>query len=176
MSCQKILNLFCDKLKEFLTSNNLLSKLQSGFRKKHSTITAATRVINDILVALDKQRYCASLIDLSKAFDTVEHAVLRHWLLCLGLSDHVVSWFTNYLSDRTQCLNLCVHKGMLLGKNVLDGNMHFYADDTIIYSFGSTHAKAVESLQKKAFYVVQHTLLQLKLFLNTEKTKLVFRH
>ena len=45
-----------------------------------------------------------------------------------------------------------------LGKNVLDANLHFYADDTIIYCFGSTHAKGVESLQI-AFDVVQHTLL-----------------
>ena len=48
--------------------------------------------------------------------------------------------------------------------------MHFYADDTIIYCFGSTPARAVESLQK-AFDVVQQTLLQLKLVLNTDKTK-----
>ena len=59
-----------------------------------------------------------------------------------------------------------------LGTKLLDANMHLYADDTIIYCFGSTPAKAVESLQK-AFGVVQHTLLQLKLFLNTDKAKQV---
>uniref|UniRef100_A0AAX7U0Q4 Reverse transcriptase domain-containing protein n=1 Tax=Astatotilapia calliptera TaxID=8154 RepID=A0AAX7U0Q4_ASTCA len=139
---------------------------------------------------------CASLfIDLSKAFDTVDHAILKHRLLSLGLSRHVVSWFTNYLSDRTQCIkceNLCsellnIHTGVPqgsilgpllfimyindLGQNVSNASMHFYADDTVIYSFGSNFEKAIESLQK-AFDVVQHTLLELKLVLNAEKTKL----
>lgn len=190
-------SLVSDQIKEFLYSNELLSKLQSGFRKKHSTITAVTKVINDILVALDRKQFCASLfLDLSKAFDTVDHAVLKQRLLCLGLSDCVVSWFMNYLSDRTQCIKcdgLCsalvkVHKGVPqgsilgpllfimyineLGHNVSDANMHFYADDTIIYCFGSSPAKAVESLQK-AFDVVQRTLMQLKLVLNADKTKLM---
>ena len=53
-----------------------------------------------------------------------------------------------------------------LGKNVSDANMHFYADDTIIYCFGSTLANGVESAGP-------HTLLQLKLVLNTDKTKLM---
>ncbi|XP_013857613.1 RNA-directed DNA polymerase from mobile element jockey, partial [Austrofundulus limnaeus] len=190
-------SLVCDQLKEFLYSNELLSKLQSGFRKKHSTITAATKVINDIIVALDQKQYCASLfIDLSKAFDTVDRAVLKYRLLCLGMSDQVVSWFSNYLSDRTQCIKydsscsdfMSVNKGVPqgsilgpllfimyindLGQNVPDANMHFYADDTIIYCFGLTVAKAIESLQR-AFDVVQHTFMQLKLILNADKTKLM---
>uniref|UniRef100_A0A669EEG1 Reverse transcriptase domain-containing protein n=1 Tax=Oreochromis niloticus TaxID=8128 RepID=A0A669EEG1_ORENI len=190
-------SLVSEQLKEFLYSNEVLSKLQSGFRKQHSAVTAATKVINDILVALDKKQHCASLfIDLSKAFDTVDHAILKHRLLSLGLSRHVVSWFTNYLSDRTQCIkceNLCserlnIHTGVPqgsilgpllfimyindLGQNVSNASMHFYADDTVIYSFGSNLEKAIESLQK-AFDVVQHTLLELKLVLNAEKTKLM---
>lgn len=46
-------SLVCNQLKDFLYSNELISKLQSGFRKRHSTITAATKVINDIIIALD---------------------------------------------------------------------------------------------------------------------------
>uniref|UniRef100_A0A669EJS2 Reverse transcriptase domain-containing protein n=1 Tax=Oreochromis niloticus TaxID=8128 RepID=A0A669EJS2_ORENI len=190
-------SLVSEQLKEFLYSKEILSKLQSGFRKQHSAVTAATKVINDILVALDKKQHCASLfIDLSKAFDTVDHAILKQRLLLLGLSRHVVSWFTNYLSDRTQCTkceNLCseflnIHTGVPqgsilgplmfimyindLGQNVSNASMHFYADDTVIYSFGTNLEKAIQSLQK-AFDVVQHTLLDLKLVLNADKTKLM---
>ena len=59
-----------------------------------------------------------------------------------------------------------------LGINVTDANLHFCADDTIIYCCGSTLVQAIESLQK-AFVVVQHLLLQLKLVLNADKTKLM---
>lgn len=73
--------------------------------KKHSTITAALKVVNDISVALDKKQDCASLfIDLSKAFDTVDHSVLKLRLINTGLSEQAVAWFSNYLSDRSQCI------------------------------------------------------------------------
>lgn len=55
-----------------------------------------------------------------------------------------------------------------LGQDMSDANMHFFADDTIIYCFGLNPAKAVESLQK-AFEVVQHTRLQLKLVSTLER-------
>lgn len=94
--------LVANQLKEFLYENNIFSSYQSGFRKKHSTVTAALKVVNDISVALDKQ-HCASLfLDLSKAFDTVDHSVLKLRLLNSGLSEQAVAWFSNYLNDRSQ--------------------------------------------------------------------------
>uniref|UniRef100_A0A3P9K1B3 Reverse transcriptase domain-containing protein n=1 Tax=Oryzias latipes TaxID=8090 RepID=A0A3P9K1B3_ORYLA len=195
--CKILESLVSEQLKYFLFSNSILSKYQSGFRKKHSTVTAAMKVINDIIVALDKKQYCASLfIDLSKAFDTVDHGVLKIRLLRSGLSEQAVDWFSNYLSNRTQCIKyegLCcecvtVHRGVPqgsilgpllfiiyinnLGLNVPDANMHFYADDTVIYCCESTLDQAIESLQK-AFGAVQQSLLKLKLVLNSDKTKLM---
>ena len=88
---------------------------QSGFRTKHSTFTAAMKVLNDITEALDKKQYCVSLfIDLSKAF-----ATLRQRLSSVGLSEHAFAWIANYLSDRTQCTQF---DGLMVVKlSVLNG-------------------------------------------------------
>lgn len=99
--------LVSDQLKDFLERNDILSRHQSGFRKKHSTVSAALKVLNDILEALDLRKLCVALfIDLSKAFDTVDHEILVDTLHKIGLSEHSVFWFRNYLMDRSQCVQM----------------------------------------------------------------------
>ena len=150
---------------------------QSGFRKKHSRITAAMKVLNYITEALDKNSSVSHFLLISKAFDTVDHAILRQRLSSVGLSEHAVAWFANYLSDRTQCtqfdglipvkLSVCngVPQGSVHGpflftiyihnfdKNVQNEQLHFYADDTVIYCGASSLSKAFQNLQT-AFYTV----------------------
>jgi len=93
-------SLVSEQVKEYLNAQSILSKHQSGFRKKHSTTTAALKVINDIVKALDDKKHCVSLfIDLSKAFD---HSILVQRLISIGISHHSVGWFINHLTDRTQ--------------------------------------------------------------------------
>ena len=71
-----------EQVKEFLCTNDILSKHQSGFRKKHSTITATMKVVNDMASILDNKQSCAALfVDLSKAFDTVDHRILKQRLM-----------------------------------------------------------------------------------------------
>ncbi len=87
-------SLVSDQLKEFLYTTEILSMHQSGLRKRHSTITAAMKVVNDMSVALDKRHHWAALfIDLSKAFYTVDDDVLKLRLLRSGLSEDAVAWF-----------------------------------------------------------------------------------
>lgn len=84
---------------------NILNGMQSGFRSGHSTVSVTLKILNDIHCALDKKlHYVSVFIDLSKAFDTVDHAVLVQRLKCCGITGHALDWFINYLSNRTQCV------------------------------------------------------------------------
>ena len=103
------------QLKQFLAAENILNDFQSGFRTGHSTITAATIVTNDIINALDKKQHCAALfVDLSKAFDSVDHALLLNKLRSIGFSPKAVKWFQNYFTDRTQCVYAERHESEFL--------------------------------------------------------------
>jgi len=88
----------------FLTDNGLLLDLQSAYRAHHSTETAVLKVVADILLALDCSNLALlSLLDLSAAFDTVEHdTLLRRLQTSYGLDGVVIKWFASYLSGRTQ--------------------------------------------------------------------------
>lgn len=88
----KVLEKFVrEQIKEFLDTYGLLSEHQSGFRKRHSTITAAIKVVNDIIETLDCTKYCAALfITLSKALNTVDHIILIERLHAIGLSQQAI--------------------------------------------------------------------------------------
>ena len=89
--------LIVQQLMEYLTSANLLPQLQSGFRQGHSTETAVLRVLSDILQAVDRGDVAALvLLDLSAAFDTVDHEVLLQRLSeTFGVTDVAHMWFLN---------------------------------------------------------------------------------
>ena len=94
-------------LKQFLQhleSHSLLEPFQSAYRKCHSTETALLRVVNDLLEASDSGHVSIlSLLDLSAAFDTIDHDILIKRLhITFGCSGTVLDWFTFYLSFRTQ--------------------------------------------------------------------------
>lgn len=75
---------------------------QSGFRRNHSTETALIRVINDILMGRDSGKCVAlMMLDLSAAFDTVDHGILLARLRDdVGINDVALKWFGSYLRDR----------------------------------------------------------------------------
>ena len=87
-----------------LSVHHLYPGNQSAYREFHSTETALLRVKNDVLMNMNKQHVTLLvLLDLSAAFDTVDHALLLQRLqLKFGLSGTVPKWFTSYLSQRTQ--------------------------------------------------------------------------
>ena len=92
------------QVSEFLKRNRIISEFQSGFRNGHSTDTAVSFVADYVLGEVAKKKYVgAVLVDLKKAFDTVDHVILLKKLFCYGIRDVPFDWFESYLSDREQC-------------------------------------------------------------------------
>ena len=88
----------------YLQDRGLLPELQSAYRQFHSTETALLRVLADILSAIDSGDIALlTLLDLSAAFDTVDHdTLLQRLSTSYGLCGSVIQWFASYLSGRQQ--------------------------------------------------------------------------
>ena len=106
-----------NQISTYLNDNNLVYKNQSGFRESYSTDTALTFLNNRILDNMDKGLYSGAIvIDLKKAFDTVNHTILLDKIKALGACPMVYNWLFSYLDKREQfvkigdasspCLNL----------------------------------------------------------------------
>ena len=187
----------------FHMSVNMLHEIfQSSYKKFHSTETALLKIQTDILTALD-QKKCVLLImlDLSAAFDTIDHPTLLSRLKSeLGVCGRVYDWFHSYLTNRKQCviidkarsnstdLEFGVPQGSVLGPILfiiymgplgkvlkpLGVNFHFYADDSQIYiSFGIKDSQSAINRVESAIMVIKQWMLQNFLCLNEDKTEVL---
>ena len=97
--------LVTSQLIEFLEKNNLLSTLQSGFRKHYSTQSALVKITDDIRSGIDKDMVMILLLsDFKKAFNTVKHSTLLRVMREKNCSDKFIKWFFSYLSGRSQTI------------------------------------------------------------------------
>ena len=189
------------QVSHFLDSNRIISNSQSGFRNNHSTDTAVLCVSDYILEELSKGCYVgAVLVDLKKAFDTVDHKILLKKLFCYGFRESSLDWFQSYLNHRFQCSTVegtlsslieedqfGVPQGSVLGPllfllyindifSCIDSKLtfsHLYADDTIIIQSTRNKNDLKIGLENQ-LKGISKWFYQNKLSVNTSKTEVIF--
>ena len=190
-----------NQIKGHVDGFGLGNPFQSAYKAFHSTETALLSVTNDILSSMGRGNVTAlTLLDLSAAFDTIDHGLLldrlKEWF---GIRGDALRWIASYLSNRCQLISIQgklsipmsliygVPQGSVLGPLLFilyttplsqiitkfeDIQHHLYADDTQIFtSFNtSNHSNKIESLQK-SLTSVQDWMFTNKLKLNPDKTE-----
>ena len=188
---------------DYISANNLQELFQSSYTKFHSTETALIRVQNDLLTSIDGGK-CVLLVllDLSAAFDTIDHNILLSRLASrFGVKGTALNWFKSYLSDRFQAvlidgiesklhhLLFGVPQGSVLGPILFilytspladllkecGVSYHFYADDTQLYiSFNLPECQDAIAKMEQCIQKVRIWMADNFLKLNEEKTEVLF--
>ena len=187
------------QLSQHLNLNSFLYHHQTeyGFRCGYSTVQAVAQLNNWVLQYLDQGKVVGSLfVDISKAFDSLNHRILLGKLDSLGLSDQSLRWFKSCLSERRQSvvingsvsdpcsIQLGVPQGSILGPLLFniyinslpnatkDAQMILYADDAVLLCAASTAAELKKDLDT-GFTQICTWYCENKLTLNVKKTKLI---
>ena len=158
----------------FLDVNKILYKFQSGFRQNHSTDTSLSYLNDRILGGLDEGLFTGMiLIDLQKAFDTIDHDIFLKKAKCMGFSESAIKWYKSYLEDRyfvvnvagenseKASLNCGVPQGSVLGPLIflmyvndmvqaVKCDLYLYADDSCLVCRGKD-INAIEDTLNRNF-------------------------
>lgn len=186
------------RLIKFLKNNNIISSKQYGFTQKSNTLSSVMHLMDNIRQGIDNKKCVSALfIDLSKAFDMVNHELLLLRLRQIGITDTIcLNLFKNYLSGRTQKVKygnsvgtpldiFCgVPQGSILGplfftifingifKLKLIGNLQLYADDmALVYTCDSLDE--LFSAMNSDLVIINNWLANNKLLINIDKTNYI---
>jgi hypothetical protein len=107
------------QINKYLSQNSLYGKYQSAYRETHSCETALLRVHNDLMLALDMRKdVILIMLDLSAAFDTIDHNVLLQRLrLRFGFDGVVLDWIRSFMCGRSQ--QIVINRSMVSDKQPL---------------------------------------------------------
>ena len=193
-----------DRLNTHLNQNGLHECMQSAYKEHHSTESALLKVQNDLLMAIDSDGGAILvLLDLSAAFDTIDHEILFRRLFSLGIIGNALQWFKSYLTNRRQSvlingvrsttrdLPFGVPQGSVLGPILFTlytsplGDIarkyglrfHLYADDTQLYitfrPMDSASITVSKSVLQNCIAEIRAWMLRNMLKLNGDKTELL---
>jgi hypothetical protein len=180
-----------------------MPKLQSGFRKCHSTETVLLRLISDVCDAIDAGHVTLlALLDVSAAFDTVDHSILlARMRISFGIIGQAFDWINSFLSGRKMMVTIGTGKsawapvlfgvpqGSVLGPLLyvlytadltkiicaLGARVHQYADDVQLYlTSNPSDALACVSKMQSIVEKVQNWMSSNRLRLNPEKTEFIW--
>ena len=185
-------------LVSFLEQHGLIYEQQSGFRQRHSCLTSLTKITDTWLTALNNNETVGALfLDLTKAFDLVNHRILLQKLGLYKFSASTLSWFTSYISNRHQQVNISsklssskeilagVPQGSVLGPllfiiyiNDLPQHIKYcilelFADDATLYTSGPKVPSICSHLEADLKNFCEWCLDN-DMILNVPKTKAIF--